>query len=195
LPFGLRHSCFRLRVGDHFELSRALFRIEPVRCEPCAVDELRRREILFPQEHDGPRLFGEDRRQLHGANAERRIEQQRHHDDHEPRPAVAQLIADLALKNEPDVSPLHHEVSAVLGSEREINSKNSSSMSVSWCCSASSRMVPAARIFPRWIMAIRSQSFSTSRMMCVEKMMHFPWSFSSAIVRSTARATSTSNPE
>ena len=44
------------------------------------------------------------------------------------------------------------------------------------------------------MMATRSQSFSTSRMMCVEKMMHFPWSRSDAIALSTARATSTSSP-
>ena len=32
----------------------------------------------------------------------------------------------------------------------------------------------AARMIPLWMIAIRSHSFSTSRMICVEKMMHFP---------------------
>ncbi len=45
------------------------------------------------------------------------------------------------------------------------------------------------------MIAIRSQSFSASRMMCVENTTHLPCSRSSATVFSSARATSTSSPE
>ena len=44
------------------------------------------------------------------------------------------------------------------------------------------------------MIATRSQSRSASRMMCVENMMHLPWSRSSAIASNSARATSTSRP-
>ena len=45
------------------------------------------------------------------------------------------------------------------------------------------------------MIATRSQSFSTSCMLCVEKTMRLPGSRSSAICRSTTRCTRTSRPE
>ena len=57
--------------------------------------------------------------------------------------------------------------------------------------------LPACRTpgFCPWLtMATRSHSFSTSRMMCVEKRMHLPRSRRRSMFCSTARATSTSRP-
>ncbi len=47
---------------------------------------------------------------------------------------------------------------------------------------------------PRWMMAIRSQSFSASLMMWVEKRIVFPSSRSSRMIRCISRAFITSSP-
>ena len=55
--------------------------------------------------------------------------------------------------------------------------------------------LPSACTRPLWMIATREQSFATSCIACVEKMIVFPSDRSSPIFLSTARATNTSSPD
>src|SRR6185312_8420142 len=154
-------------------------------------------------DHLHPRgVFADELQNLEHAHAQQGIKQQRQHGDHEQRAAIAELIAHFAVQHQLDVGPSHRSspvAAAVRACSRssccEMSWKNSSSKSRwSWRSRNSSRP-PSARIRPRWTIASRSQSFSASRMMCVENSTHLPCSRSSATVLSKARATSTSKPE
>ena len=62
------------------------------------------RQVGRAQHHDRPRLLAEQERNLHHADRQAGIEQQRQDDDHEQRPPVANLVANLAVKDQADVS-------------------------------------------------------------------------------------------
>ena len=74
------------------------------------------------------------------------------------------------------------------------SAKNSSSRSSCLYIVRRSSSVPQATILPRDMIATRSQSFSTSRMMCVENRIVLPRPRSCLMLFSTARCTSTSSP-
>ena len=60
------------------------------------------RQVARAQNDDRPRLLPEKERDLHHADGQTGIQQQRQDDDHEQRPPVANLVADLAMKDEAD---------------------------------------------------------------------------------------------
>ena len=65
---------------------------------------VRRRQA---EDQDLRRSLAHELRHLQKAHAQQRVEHQRQHRDHEQRPPIAQLIANLALEDQLDLGPVH----------------------------------------------------------------------------------------
>ena len=163
--------------------SVALLRIgEQPRGELLVLEQRRQVGQLLGPHHQHPRrLLLHELRDLEQAHPQQRIEQDRQHHDHEQRPPIAQLIADLAGENQFDVGQVHGlgvECRKRLRGAARRAAKSTGRTALPGRARDAGRAVPPASLrpgcWPRCRMAIRSQSFSASRMMCVEKRMHLP---------------------
>ena len=162
--------CWLLRVAhgtgrQHAQPQQVGFLGRANRRRELPVDHQRRAggKMIAVQQTHLRRVLLHELRHSQECHAHHRVQQQGQDRDGEHRATVAQLIAQLPNPDQMDVGPVH-----------AINLKNNSSRSPSPCVSRSESNVPLVRIWPRWMMAIRSHKRSASRMMCVENTTHLP---------------------
>ena len=96
------------QVSDHLEAGRIISQTEPVLTNSGFVKKRRSCwQLISIQDHDRPALFAKGQHHFHHAQPQHGVQQQWQNCDHEQGTTVAQLVTNLAQKNQFDVFPAH----------------------------------------------------------------------------------------